>query len=194
MLADPEQCVKHAFLTPLNIDVSEFNAIILDRLPGPLSMFNHLFLTFCLLIHRLLAVHLSYNSIVEDDDASPPANNAQQYSTQATEDILAMAQSPDAPPHELHLKPRAICSLMRNLSVKNGLVKNKRVIIVAAHSRYIEVRPLDPGHRPHQTFCMPRINFDFQPRFASYTIRRKQFPLKLAYATTFNSSQGLTFN
>ena len=130
---------------------------------------------------------------MEDDDSSA-TNGARQYSTQATEDILAMAQSPDAPPHELHLKPGAICSLMRNLSVKNGLVKNKRVIIVAAHSRYIEVRPLDPGHRPDQTFCLPRITFDFQPRFASYTIQRKQFPLKLAYATTFNSSQGLTFD
>lgn len=139
------------------------------------------------------AVHLSFNSIVEDDD-SPTVNHARRYSAEATEDFLAMVQSPNAPDHELHLKPGAICSLVRNLSVKNGLVKNKRVIIVAAHSRYIEVRPLDPGHRPDQTFCLPRINFDFQPRFVSYTIRRKQFPLKLAYATTFNSCQGLTFD
>jgi len=28
----------------------------------------------------------------------------------------------------------------------------------------------------------------------SFTIRRKQFPLRLAYATTFNSCQGLTFD
>ena len=40
VLADPEQCVKRAFLTPLNVDVSDFNAQILDRLPGPLSTFN----------------------------------------------------------------------------------------------------------------------------------------------------------
>lgn len=121
-------------------------------------------------------------------------DHRRQYSAQATEDFLAMVRSPEAPDHELHLKPGTICSLMRNLSIKNGLVKNKRVIVVAAHSRYIEVRLLDRGHRPDQTYCLPRINFDFRPRFVSYTIRRKQFPLKLAYATTFNSSQGLTFD
>jgi hypothetical protein len=137
------------------------------------------------------AVHFSFNSIVEDDDhPSGPSS----YSAEATEDYLAMVCSREAPNHELHLKPGAICSLMRNLSPALGLVKNKRVVVGAPHSRFIEVRVLDPGHHPCQTHCIPRINFDFRPPYMSYTIRRKQFPLNLAYATTFNSCQGLTFD
>lgn len=42
-----------------------------------------------------------------------------------------------------------------------------------------------------QIFCLPRITFEFGPRCANWTVRRGQFPLCLAYATTFNSFQGL---
>ena len=36
ILPHPDECVKRAFLTPLNVDVSNFNAEILQRLPGDL--------------------------------------------------------------------------------------------------------------------------------------------------------------
>lgn len=35
VLCDPHACVRRAFLTPLNVDVDQFNAEILERLPGP---------------------------------------------------------------------------------------------------------------------------------------------------------------
>jgi hypothetical protein len=35
VLHDPHACVRRAFLTPLNVDVNQFNADILERLPGP---------------------------------------------------------------------------------------------------------------------------------------------------------------
>ena len=41
---------------------------------------------------------------------------------------------------------------------------------------------------------IPRIRFDFTPTHASWTVQRLQFPLRLAYATTFNSCQGLTLD
>jgi hypothetical protein len=34
----------------------------------------------------------------------------------------------------------------------------------------------------------------FQPARCPWTIERRQFPLRLAYATTFNSCQGLTLD
>ncbi|KIK11055.1 hypothetical protein PISMIDRAFT_123396, partial [Pisolithus microcarpus 441] len=39
---------------------------------------------------------------------------------------------------------------------------------------------------------IPRISFDFIPPGSDWTVTRKQFPLRLAYATTFNGCQGLT--
>ncbi|KAG1877063.1 hypothetical protein C8R48DRAFT_591067, partial [Suillus tomentosus] len=43
-----------------------------------------------------------------------------------------------------------------------------------------------------ETHCLPRITFSFNPPRCSWTVNRKQFPLRPAYATTFNSCQGLT--
>lgn len=40
VLSQPELCVRRAFLTPLNVDVDQFNAEILDRLPTALCMFT----------------------------------------------------------------------------------------------------------------------------------------------------------
>ncbi|KAM6489632.1 hypothetical protein JOM56_014954 [Amanita muscaria] len=84
---------------------------------------------------------------------------------------------------------------MRNLSIHKGLVKNQRVVVLNTTSRWIEVRLLRQNdQRAITSHLLPRINFDFQPPYTQYTIRRKQFPLRLAYSTTFNSCQGLTLD
>lgn len=36
--------------------------------------------------------------------------------------------------------------------------------------------------------------FEFKPQRVNWTVQRRQFPLRLAYATTFNSCQGLTLD
>lgn len=43
-----------------------------------------------------------------------------------------------------------------------------------------------------EIYCLPRITFSFNPARSSWSVNCKQFPLRLAYATTFNGSQGLT--
>jgi len=39
--------------------------------------------------------------------------------------------------------------------------------------------------------CIPRITFSFNPQGSSCTVTHRQFPLRAAYATTCNGSQGL---
>ncbi|KAF9232085.1 hypothetical protein BU15DRAFT_55416 [Melanogaster broomeanus] len=92
------------------------------------------------------------------------------------------------PPYRLDLKVHAICALQCNLSVDKGLVHNARVEITALHQRFIEVRLLNDNC----THCIPCITFTFSPPHSGWTINHKQFPLRLAYATTFNGCQGLT--
>ncbi|KAG1906888.1 uncharacterized protein F5891DRAFT_346740 [Suillus fuscotomentosus] len=41
--------------------------------------------------------------------------------------------------------------------------------------------------------CLPRITFSFKPARCSWTVNRKQFPLRPAYATTFNGCRRLTW-
>ncbi|KAG2130849.1 hypothetical protein DEU56DRAFT_740439, partial [Suillus clintonianus] len=75
-----------------------------------------------------------------------------------------------------------------NMSVDKGLVRNVRVRITALHNRFVEVQIPATG----EIHCLPRITFSFNPARSSWTVNRKQFPLRPAYATTFNGSQGLT--
>jgi hypothetical protein len=114
---------------------------------------------------------------------------------EATPDYLAMLTQNGIPAHQLRLKEGCICSLMRNMSVRHGLVKNARLIVLRLHRRFIEVRVIN--NRTGQLgdiHCIPRIRFEFTPSRASWTVHRLQFPLRLSYATTFNGSQGLTLD
>ena len=111
-------------------------------------------------------------------------------------DFLALASQPGVPPHALRLKVGCLCSIMRNLSIDDGLVKNARVIVTRLNRFTVEVKTLPSvvNNFTSQLFCLPRINFEFQPNYCPWTMQRRQFPLRLAYATTFNSCQGLTLD
>ncbi|KAG2342881.1 hypothetical protein BDR05DRAFT_328500 [Suillus weaverae] len=102
-------------------------------------------------------------------------------------DYLVMSTHPNTLPHRLDLKVGAVCAIQRNLSVEKGLVRNARVCIMSLHRRFVEV------HIPQteEIHCLPRITCAFNPPCSSWTVNRKQFPLRPAYATTFNGSQGL---
>ncbi|KZT50151.1 hypothetical protein CALCODRAFT_417909, partial [Calocera cornea HHB12733] len=99
------------------------------------------------------------------------------------------------PPHTLQLKPGAVCTLMRNFSVKKRLVKNARVVVETLNHHFVQIHVLATnGHLDPELHCIPRIRFSFQPQHSSWTVLRTQLPLRLAYATTFNSCQGLTLD
>jgi hypothetical protein len=78
---------------------------------------------------------------------------------------------------------------------KKGLVKNARMIIEQLHRHFIQVRLINnlTGHIG-DPLCIPRIRFEFTPPNSSWTIQRIQFPLRLAYATTFHGCVGLTLD
>jgi hypothetical protein len=99
------------------------------------------------------------------------------------------------PPHILPLKAGSICSLMRNLSLRKRLVRNARVVVEKLNQRFVQIRVLGTnGELGEEVHCIPRIRFPFQPNRSSWTVIRIQLPLRLAYATTFNSCQGLTLD
>ena len=59
--------------------------------------------------------------------------------------------------------------------------------------RIIRVRVLDDPHRPH--VLIPKIRFKFRLKYGqSYKMMRCQFPVRLAYAFTYNRAQGQTLH
>jgi hypothetical protein len=139
-----------------------------------------------------LATYYSQDTIKELDDTTF------HLPTGAEADLLSMLHESGVPPHALSLKKDCIASIMRNLCVEKGLVKNVRIQVVNLLSNVIEVQLLQQLHTISEpvdsTFYLPRITFEFKPQRANWTVQRRQFPLRLAYATTFNSCQGLTLD
>jgi hypothetical protein len=185
ILADPVLSLDRAFLSPRNIFVDAFNECVIDAIPGELCMLP-LFLSIVIHCHSLLLfpVHLF------SSDSLKEADHVAFDSPEQTPEYLAMLRHPGVPPHQLDLKINSICALQRNLSVEKGLVHNARVRVVNIHRCFVEVAfPNDI-----ETHCIPRITFNFTPAGSDWTVSRKQFPLRLAYATTFNGCQGLTLS
>lgn len=160
-----------SFLSPVNVRVDEFNTRVLSKIPGKGVMYR------------------SWDGLKESD-----LPNTVSSSTSDLSDYLALiGKAGKIPAAALHLKPGCVCTIMRNFSIPDGLVKNARVVVVRAGRRYVEVRPLSE-HACNKGYLLPRINFEFKPDWAPWTVLRRQIPLRLAYACTFNSCQGLTLD
>jgi hypothetical protein len=134
----------------------------------------------------LAELYYSADYIKEDDQSD---------SDETTPDFLALLTHNGVPPHVLRLKVGCICTVMRNMSVRKGLVKNARVVVRQLHRRFVMVQVINNNTTQlGEVHCIPRIRFEFNPTRACWTIYRLQFPLRLAYACTFNGCVGLTLD
>ncbi len=94
------------------------------------------------------------------------------------------------PNHELILKVGDICLVTHAINGL-GLGNNSRVHIIAIN-RYC-VKVLTVGDCAKWNVTIPHVSFKFRsPYGKSYQLTRLQFPLRLAYAMTYNKSQSQT--
>jgi len=96
-----------------------------------------------------------------------------------------------APPHELKLKEDDICILTRAVCKRLKFATNTRVRVVSISPNIVRVQTL--GNENVNFVNLPRFYFKVKlPWGKSFTLTRRQFPLRLAYALSFNRSQGQT--
>lgn len=95
------------------------------------------------------------------------------------------------PPGELKLKVGCPVILLRNLSPSSGLCNGTRMVITRMGDRVLETRLLG-GERDGQLALIPRISLTPSTRTAdlSFRFRRRQFPIRLAFALSINKAQG----
>lgn len=174
ILQDPETSVKRSILAPTNQQVDDYNSIIINRMPGPSK------------------TYLAANRIKEMDETEGlPAEAGA-----ALLDYVAQKTPPGVPAHTLTVRVGAVYRLMRNLAPERGCVKNIRAVIENIGNCLIAVRLIRPenGNRvDDEVTLLPRIPFEVTLH-SGHTLVRRQFPLAPAYATTFNSCQGLTLD
>jgi ATP-dependent DNA helicase PIF1 len=172
VIGDSTRCVSRAILAPTNAQVDSYNLHILSKLSGAFQMYY---------------AADSYKEVNDVDLEIPLAGL----------DYAARTKLPGLPDHCVRIQKDAVYRLLRNLSIDRGLVKNVRVVIRELGQRIITVRLLKHlGTRTvidDEDILIPRINFTYTLP-SGFTLLRRQFPLAPAYATTFNSCQGLTLD
>ena len=169
ILENAVECNNRCILAPLNQQIDTYNQLVLRQVSGTQREY------------------LSADKLKEADGVglAIPEHNA-------IIDAAAQHSPPGFPPHQLFVKTNAIYRLLRNFSVDKGLVKNRRVIIRELGQRIITVQCIDQSGLTDFVH-LPRITFEEQLH-NGHTLQRLQFPIAPAYATTFNSCQGLTLN
>ena len=97
------------------------------------------------------------------------------------------------PLHELTLKEGAVAILLRNLDQEHGLCNGTRIIITALHNHIIQ-GVIITGEFAGQKIMIPRITLQPSDTRFPLTLRRRQFPISLAFAMTINKAQGQSFD
>jgi len=169
ILTNITACMTRSILAPTNLQVDYYNDIILNRLHGDQ--------------HTYLAA-----------DSLQEINTAGIVSPHAALDFVATQTPAGLPAHALTMKVGGIYRFLRNFSLDRQLVKNARVTITNIGSRLITVQLLaEHLTSASDDILIPRISFTHN-LYSGHTLVRKQFPLAPAYATTFNSCQGMTLD
>lgn len=173
ILTDPSSCLTRSILAPTNMQVDAYNSTLLHRVNG------------------LQRTYLAADSLKEAQDLGVDDGES------GILDYVAQRTPPGLPPHSLILRTNAVVRLMRNFSIDRGMVKNVRAVVESVGHRIVTVRLMSSlggvNRIEPEIILIPRIKFD-HTLHSGHTLQRRQFPLTLAYATTFNSCQGLTLD
>ena len=96
------------------------------------------------------------------------------------------------PPHELRLKPGAPLILLRNIDPAEGLCNGTRLLYVKTHGGSVMEAVIATGRYKGARVFLPRMALYPTEGDFGFNWCRRQFPVKLAFATTINKSQGQT--
>eukprot|EP00501_MAST-03F_sp_TOSAG23-6_P001966 GSMAST32.ASY1.ANO1.2050.1 assembled CDS len=106
-------------------------------------------------------------------------------------DFLNTLNISGLPSHEITLTVGSVCMLLRNLDPDSGMCNGSRFIVTHLGTNFIK-GVLANGSKKGNTIIVPRITLIPNNTRFPFTLRRRQFPIRLAFAMTINKSQGQT--
>ena len=93
------------------------------------------------------------------------------------------------PPQKKSLKVNALIMWLHNMDPKHGQCNGSRYILIGVSERLLQARLLS-GEHARATLLIPRILLCPSDTDLPFTLRRRQFPVRPAFAMTVNKSQG----
>ena len=106
-------------------------------------------------------------------------------------EFLNTIDLPGIPPHNLELKVGAVIILLRNLNPSEGHVNGTRYVVQNLLPHVIDAMAIS-GSKIGAKIFIPRIWLATKDPTLPFEMKRKQFPVKLAYSMTANKAQGQT--
>ncbi|KAF8092456.1 hypothetical protein N665_0414s0007 [Sinapis alba] len=161
---DPKFFQQKAILCPTNEDVNMINEYMLDKLEGEEK------------------IYLSTYSI-DPSDTSSVNNEA------LGADFLNTIKVSGLPNHSLRLKIGCPVMVLRNINPTEGLVNGTRLQITELMDFMIGARIIT-GEKVGKIVYIPRLLIQPSDTRLPFKMRRRQFPLAVAFAMTINKSQG----
>jgi len=158
--------LERSILCCKNDDVDDINRTILGKMPG---------------IEKVL---LSADSVHGTNE------NQHGYQPYATEYLNSLTAS-GLPLSRLSLKVGCPVMLLRNLDPSRGLCNGTRLIVKDIKNRAIKCEIISGDARfSGKIVLIPRISLEPSAENLPIPLRRRQFPIRLAFAMTINKSQG----
>jgi len=155
-----------AIVTPTNADADQLNSEMLGRLSAK------------------KAVLLSMDEVL---DATPDERE------QFPEDFLNGTTVSGMPPHRLELCPGAVGICLRNIAPDKGLCNGTRFVVIRVHKHLLEVVLVTFPYTGRVEFLSRACCDSSAEGELPFTLRRRQFPVRLAWVMTINKSQGQEF-
>ena len=156
--------LDHAILAPRNVDVRDTNEKILRKMSQA---------------GEEIVRHSA--DTIEDDGENVPNDIPQE--------LLRSLEPSTLPLSELKMKLGCPLMLLRNLDPGRGLCNGTRMILLNAYRRILEVVIIGGDHHAEKAF-IPRILSKPSSRQYPFTLRRRQFPVRLCFAMTINKAEG----
>ncbi|XP_058805595.1 uncharacterized protein LOC131672409 [Phymastichus coffea] len=158
---------KCAILAPRNADVDEINKLTTNLLD------------------------ISTEHIYTAIDSTDGCDNGK-FDEVLLPEYLNSLNPSSLPPYELRLRKNCIVTLIRNISIHEGLCNGTRLRILDFSHHLLKCQVLT-GDKSNDIIFLNRISL-FCTNEYPFSFKRRQFPVKLAFAMTINKAQGQTFD
>lgn len=166
-----------------NIEYLKQRAIVTPKNKTADNINNHMLS----LVPTELKTYYSYDTIM------PSSENIDELNLLYPEEFLHSLNFNGMPPHELNLKIGIPIMLLRNLNQSIGLCNGTRLIITQLTNKIIEGQIINSNNINEKVY-IPRIEMTVHESKWPFTLKRRQFPVKISYAMTINKSQGQSLN